>query len=139
MLRQRSSHSESGQCCFPRICRPYKSFPSRYRCPAEDRFLCSRHETTCIPFSRARGGRVRVLLWSFSRTFSHNFQLLCRHDEYRPSLLEHLITVTIRHWDPAMRQLGAKAIREICQLDRHNLTPRCVERVVSRSLLLQVM
>lgn len=31
-----------------------------------------------------------------------------------------------------MRQLGAKAIREICQLDMLQLIPKCSERVVSR-------
>lgn len=45
--------------------------------------------------------------------------------------------MTIRHWDPIMRQLGANAIREICQLDMQYLIPRCSERVVSIPLSLR--
>ena len=49
---------------------------------------------------------------------------------YRQSLLDHLVTVTIRHWDPVMRKLGAQAIRKICQLDLWKLGQECIERVV---------
>ncbi|KAI0086506.1 ARM repeat-containing protein [Irpex rosettiformis] len=54
---------------------------------------------------------------------------VAEHDVYRQSLLDHLLTVTVRHWDPAMRKLGAQAIRNICQLDLWKLGQECIERV----------
>ncbi|CAL1713099.1 unnamed protein product [Somion occarium] len=53
---------------------------------------------------------------------------VAEHVEYRSSLLEHLISVTIRHWDPAMRELGAKSICEISKLDTSSLVLKCSER-----------
>lgn len=53
-----------------------------------------------------------------------------RHDVYRPILLNHLLTVSIRHWDPVMRRLGAQSIRAICQLDLWKLGTDCIERAV---------
>lgn len=31
-------------------------------------------------------------------------------------MLEHLHYTTLRHWDPAMRLLGAQSLRLICEL-----------------------
>ncbi|EIN12617.1 TBCD protein [Punctularia strigosozonata HHB-11173 SS5] len=42
---------------------------------------------------------------------------VAEHSEYRPSLINHLHAVTLRHWDPAMRVLGARALRIICEVD----------------------
>lgn len=53
-----------------------------------------------------------------------------RHKEYRPCLIEHLILVTLRHWDPVVRQLGAQSLRVICQRDLTELAPTCAKRVV---------
>ncbi|KAL9940648.1 hypothetical protein V8E36_000136 [Tilletia maclaganii] len=39
------------------------------------------------------------------------------HDVYRPHLLDHLLTVTISHWDRSMRTLAAAGIRAIVALD----------------------
>lgn len=36
-----------------------------------------------------------------------------RFDEYRASLVQHLHDFTLRHWDPAMRQIGAQALAAI--------------------------
>ncbi|KAI0699071.1 TBCD protein [Cytidiella melzeri] len=54
---------------------------------------------------------------------------VAEHDVYRPSLINHLLTVTVRHWDPAMRKLGAQALRNICQHDIWKLGQESVERV----------
>ncbi|KAI0720503.1 TBCD protein [Cerioporus squamosus] len=32
---------------------------------------------------------------------------VAEHEEYRPFLIDHLLSVTLRHWDPAMRQIAA--------------------------------
>jgi hypothetical protein len=56
-----------------------------------------------------------------------------RHPEYRSFLIDHLLTVTLRHWDVAMRQLGAQSLRAICQLDIQVLGPDCAQRAVSIS------
>jgi hypothetical protein len=55
-----------------------------------------------------------------------------RHIEYRPGLIDHLLSITLRHWDVAMRQLGAKSLRLICEVDLALLGPSCVSRLVSR-------
>ncbi|KAJ9124791.1 hypothetical protein QFC24_003160 [Naganishia onofrii] len=37
------------------------------------------------------------------------------HEEYRAAMLEHLHYVTLRHWDPAMRLIGAQSLKLICE------------------------
>ncbi|GJE97138.1 tubulin folding cofactor D C terminal domain-containing protein [Phanerochaete sordida] len=49
------------------------------------------------------------------------------HEVYRPALVRHLLTVTLRHWDPAMRRLGASALRAICERDLWTLGPACAD------------
>lgn len=38
------------------------------------------------------------------------------HEEYRSAMLEHLHYTTLRHWDPAMRLIGAQSLKMICEL-----------------------
>lgn len=45
-------------------------------------------------------------------------------------MLNHLVTITLRHWDPAMRQLGAQSIRKLCEQDLSRLGPEYANRVV---------
>lgn len=54
---------------------------------------------------------------------------VAEHEEYRPFLIDHLVTTTLRHWDPPMRQLGAQSIRKLCELDISLLGPRCANSV----------
>lgn len=56
--------------------------------------------------------------------------MMNRHEEYRPFLIDHLLSVTLRHWDPAMRQLGAQSLRTVCDLDLPLLGPEVAARVV---------
>ncbi|KZT12037.1 TBCD protein [Laetiporus sulphureus 93-53] len=53
---------------------------------------------------------------------------VAEHTEYRSYLMDHLLTTTLRHWDPAMRQLGAQALRAICQLDLPSFGPNAARR-----------
>ncbi|KAI0670789.1 TBCD protein [Trametes maxima] len=53
---------------------------------------------------------------------------VAEHEEYRPFLIEHLLSVTLRHWDSAMRQIGAQSLRAICQLDLDRLGPDVASR-----------
>ncbi|KAI9058356.1 TBCD protein [Trametes sanguinea] len=53
---------------------------------------------------------------------------VAEHEEYRPFLIDHLLSVTIRHWDPAMRQIGAQSLRAICNLDLPRLGPDAAAR-----------
>ncbi|CDO71460.1 hypothetical protein BN946_scf184909.g54 [Trametes cinnabarina] len=53
---------------------------------------------------------------------------VAEHEEYRPFLLDHLLNVTIRHWDPAMRQIGSQSIRLICDIDLVHLGPDAAAR-----------
>ena len=57
------------------------------------------------------------------------------YEEYRPILVSHVIGVTLRHWDPVMRQLGAQSLREICRHDLATLAPSVISRVVRRSVI----
>ncbi|KAH9841553.1 TBCD protein [Rhodofomes roseus] len=53
---------------------------------------------------------------------------VAEHLEYRLSLIDHLLSVTLRHWDPQMRQLGAQSLRAICELDLPSLGPDSAAR-----------
>ena len=55
-------------------------------------------------------------------------------EEYRPSLIEHVIGTTLRHWDAAMRELGAQSLRGICRLDMSTFAPNVADRLVSYDL-----
>ncbi|KAJ8691517.1 hypothetical protein PTI98_011083 [Pleurotus ostreatus] len=48
---------------------------------------------------------------------------------YRESLFNHLIDVTIRHWDPAMRQIGAQSLQLICLIDIKEYGPRAEAKI----------
>ncbi|KIJ17787.1 hypothetical protein PAXINDRAFT_167765 [Paxillus involutus ATCC 200175] len=54
---------------------------------------------------------------------------VAEHIEYRPGLIDHLLSITLRHWDVAMRQLGAKSLRLICEVDLALLGPSCISRL----------
>ncbi|TFK86795.1 ARM repeat-containing protein [Polyporus arcularius HHB13444] len=56
---------------------------------------------------------------------------VAEHEEYRPFLIEHLLSVTLRHWDPAMRQIGAQSLRVICELDLVKLGPGAATRAAA--------
>ncbi|SPO39359.1 related to Tubulin-folding cofactor D [Pseudozyma flocculosa] len=51
-------------------------------------------------------------------------------DEYRSFLVDHLICVTIAHWDAAMRRLGAQAIARIVGIDVEKLGAPIVGRLI---------
>ncbi|KAI6030933.1 TBCD protein [Pisolithus orientalis] len=54
---------------------------------------------------------------------------VAEHEEYRPALVEHLISITLRHWDVVMRQLAAKSLRLICEINLDKLSPPCIQRL----------
>ncbi|RPD62432.1 ARM repeat-containing protein [Lentinus tigrinus ALCF2SS1-7] len=56
---------------------------------------------------------------------------VAEHEEYRPFLMDHLLTITLRHWDPAMRQIGAQTLRIICELDLVTLGPDAARRAAT--------
>ncbi|EJU03097.1 ARM repeat-containing protein [Dacryopinax primogenitus] len=62
----------------------------------------------------------------------HAFEIaapeVAEHLEYRKSLLDHLETITLRHWDAQIRTLAATAYRRICDLDLLNLGPTLAVR-----------
>ncbi|KZS90474.1 TBCD protein [Sistotremastrum niveocremeum HHB9708] len=55
---------------------------------------------------------------------------VAEHFIYRECLLEHIVTVTLRHWDVAMRQLGAESLRLMASLDLNVLGPVLEKRLV---------
>lgn len=40
-----------------------------------------------------------------------------RHSGYRNTIIGHLFSTTLRHWDEAMRRLGSLALRKIAETD----------------------
>lgn len=54
---------------------------------------------------------------------------VAEHEEYRPAILDHLLSITLRHWDVVMRQLGAKSLRLICEINLDKLGPSCMQRL----------
>jgi hypothetical protein len=57
-----------------------------------------------------------------------------RYDEYRDSLIEHLLKKTIKHWDVDVRNLGAKSLREIIGRNLESLGPPLVPRIVGGNM-----
>ncbi|KAI0754966.1 ARM repeat-containing protein [Daedaleopsis nitida] len=53
---------------------------------------------------------------------------VAEHEVYRSFLISHLLSVTLRHWDPVMRQLGAQSLKIICELDLVKLGPDAATR-----------
>ncbi|KAL1728580.1 armadillo-type protein [Schizophyllum commune] len=58
------------------------------------------------------------------------------HPEYRIFLFDHLLDVTLRHWDAFMRRLGSQSLKLLCLLDLDVLGPKAVEKA---SKLLQAV
>ncbi|KAJ4000417.1 TBCD protein [Lentinula boryana] len=55
---------------------------------------------------------------------------VAEHIEYQPYLLDHLLNVTLRHWDISMRRTGSQSLRRICLVDLETLGPEAVRRCV---------
>ncbi|THV05301.1 ARM repeat-containing protein [Dendrothele bispora CBS 962.96] len=55
---------------------------------------------------------------------------VAEHIEYRPYLLDHLLNVTLRHWDINMRRLGSQSLRLICMPKISELAPDAISRCV---------
>ncbi|KAJ7600517.1 TBCD protein [Mycena floridula] len=53
---------------------------------------------------------------------------VAEHSEYRMFLFDHIINVTLRHWDITMRELGAQSLRLICLQDMSGLGPQAIAR-----------
>ncbi|KAJ3775517.1 TBCD protein [Lentinula raphanica] len=53
---------------------------------------------------------------------------VAEHIEYRPYLLDHLLNVSLRHWDISMRRVGAQSLRRICLVDIETLGPEASRR-----------
>ncbi|PWN52231.1 ARM repeat-containing protein [Violaceomyces palustris] len=49
--------------------------------------------------------------------------------EYRDYLLEHLMGITVVHWDPSMRELGSKATARIASINLVASAPRIIARL----------
>lgn len=109
------------------------SLPSRHRCHPKDRLLRRWKKASCVLSCCKRSRRVRPDgIFSNPRKFTDGRWR--RHEEYRPALIDHLLSVTLRHWDPAMRKLGAQSLASISQLDPSVLLQSSAKRVVSCGL-----
>ncbi|KAI0031394.1 TBCD protein [Vararia minispora EC-137] len=58
---------------------------------------------------------------------------VAEHVAYRSSLIDHALSITVRHWDPSVRELAAQSLRRICELDLRDLGSSCAGR--ARKLL----
>ncbi|KAG6841983.1 hypothetical protein C0991_004474 [Blastosporella zonata] len=55
---------------------------------------------------------------------------VAQHQEYRISLMNHILNVTLRHWDPSMRELGSQSLRAICIHDLNTLGTIAIEKSI---------
>ncbi|GAA6060441.1 hypothetical protein JCM10212_000034 [Sporobolomyces blumeae] len=61
---------------------------------------------------------------------------VAEHEEYRPSIIEHLVSVGVSHYDPEIRELSAKALGKVVSLDAKGLVDKLVdERIANLSSL----
>lgn len=61
-----------------------------------------------------------------------------RHAVYQPFLFDHILNVTLRHWDSSMRQLGAQSLQMICMSDLAVLGPQAVHKAVRERLVIHL-
>lgn len=61
--------------------------------------------------------------------FLEALPFVASHEEYRSFLIETLLQRTIVHWDPAMRELGAKAVSKVARLDLPRIVPEVVGKL----------
>ncbi|KZV83442.1 ARM repeat-containing protein [Exidia glandulosa HHB12029] len=52
-------------------------------------------------------------------------------ETYRQALVDDLLNVVLRHWDPAMRQAGAESLRGVCAVDPLVLGPQTLRRLTA--------
>jgi hypothetical protein len=97
-----------------------------HRRAPKDGFLCGQQSSQRIYYGCASGCDVRYSL-SF---LIPALNTIHRHPEYRGFLINHLLNVTLHHWDPTVRTLGAQSLAKICELDLINLGPEAVARCV---------
>ncbi|KNZ80978.1 Tubulin-specific chaperone D [Termitomyces sp. J132] len=53
---------------------------------------------------------------------------VAQHEEYQTFLLNHVLDVTLRHWDPTMRELGSQSLRSICLGSLDIFGPMAIEK-----------
>lgn len=53
---------------------------------------------------------------------------VAEHPIYRTSLIDHILSVSLRHWDPVVRQLSSQSLKAICELDLVTLGPSTASR-----------
>ncbi|PFH53979.1 hypothetical protein AMATHDRAFT_186665 [Amanita thiersii Skay4041] len=58
---------------------------------------------------------------------------VAEHHEYQLPLLDHLLNVTIRHWDVAMRELASQSLYHILLLDMETLAPLVFSEAIKLS------
>ncbi|GAA5901543.1 Cin1p [Sporobolomyces salmoneus] len=54
------------------------------------------------------------------------------HIEYRPAILDHLLTTGVTHYDPDIRELSAKALGKVTSLDAENLAESLIRQQLVR-------
>lgn len=50
------------------------------------------------------------------------------HEDYLHAIVDHLLGVTLRHWDESMRRLGSQSLALVCAPDAIVLGTEVVER-----------
>jgi hypothetical protein len=62
------------------------------------------------------------------------YDFVIRFEEYRKSLVEHLVDVKIQHWDKSLRELSAKALDCITEADPSLLHDWALPKLVASLL-----
>ena len=62
-------------------------------------------------------------------------KIMNRFEEYRYHLIDHLTSVTAKHWDKSMRILASKALYTLVPLDPHYFIEKALLYLASKKLL----
>ena len=68
-------------------------------------------------------------------------KFVCGFEDYRESLLDHLLNVKSQHWDQAIRELTAESFGVLCEIDSDYMLsialPKLIPETLSPNLLIR--
>ncbi len=59
---------------------------------------------------------------------------IAKYEEYQIAIIEHLYTVTLTHWDPAMRLLGSQSLNKLTPLNPQYMVDKVIPHLLIKCL-----
>jgi len=59
---------------------------------------------------------------------------IAKYEEYQIAIIEHLYTVTLTHWDPAMRLLGSQSLNKLTPLNPQYIVDKVIPHLLIKCL-----